>query len=186
MLAVVSALMLAGCRDRQQRNRQAEVVPQEQAAEMSEEEKATLVKVGQEAPDFTVTMLDGSEYKLSDLKGKVVMLNFWATWCPPCRQEFMRMQTDVVDRFAGKDFVLLAASREEDRETVAGFMEKQGYKFNVGLDPERKIYSLYASNYIPRNFIIDKKGNVAWASVGYTAEEFDEMLTLVDELVKRK
>ena len=116
-------------------------------------ESTTLVKAGDKAPDFTVEMFDGTKTSLAELKGKVVLLNFWATWCPPCRQELTRVQKDIIDRFAGRNFVFLPISRGEKREDVAAFREKTGYTFPMGLDPSQAIYDRYASNYIPRNFL---------------------------------
>lgn len=156
----------------------------EQAAQ-DETATTTLVKEGMQAPDFTVEMFDGSTQTLSSLKGKVVLVNFWATWCPPCREELKRVQQDLVERFAGEEFVFIPISRGEERETVATFREQMGYTFAMGLDPERKIYDLFASNFIPRNFLIDKEGKVLVASVGYEPEEFDALITKIEEELKK-
>ena len=121
---------------------------------------------------------------LAELKGKVVLLNFWATWCPPCRQELARVQSDVIDRFAGRDFVFLPISRGETHQTVAAFREKTGYSFPMGLDPSQTVYDRYASNYIPRNFVIDRNGKVVLASVGYDPEEFDEMIKTIEKTLE--
>lgn len=151
------------------------------AQDRAEIEATTLVKQGDKAPDFTVEMVDGQKVTLSSLKGKVVMINFWATWCPPCREEFKRMQKDVVDRFKGKDFQLLAISRGEKKATVDQFRDKQGYTFPMGLDPSQEIYKKYASNYIPRNFIVGKDGKVIYVSVGYSPDEFENMLKAIEQ-----
>lgn len=147
-------------------------------------ESTTLVKAGDTAPDFTVELFDGSQVTLSSLRGKVVLLNFWATWCPPCRQELTRVQEEIIDRFAGKPFVFLPVSRGEKRETVASFREKTGYTFPMGLDSARTVYDRYASNYIPRNFLIDKEGKVVLATVGYDDGEFDDLIRTIEKTLE--
>lgn len=147
-------------------------------------ESTTLVKAGDTAPDFTVELFDGSQVALSSLRGKVVLLNFWATWCPPCRQELTRVQEEIIDRFAGKPFVFLPVSRGEKRETVAAFREKTGYTFPMGLDSARTVYDRYASNYIPRNFLIDKEGKVVLATVGYDDGEFDDLIRTIEKTLE--
>ena len=155
------------------------------AQERPTPEQATIVKDGHTAPDFEVQMFDGSTIKLADLKGKVVLLNFWATWCPPCRAELARVQKDIIERFKGEPFVFIPVSRGEKRETVAAFREKMGYTFPMGLDTESAIYKKYAQTYIPRNFLIDKEGKVVKASVGYDEAEFAELIKLIEETIKK-
>lgn len=153
-------------------------------SERDDLEATTLVKVGMPAPDFTVTMFDGRRQTLSSLRGKVVLLNFWATWCPPCREELARVPQEIIERFRGEEFVFLPISRGETREAVAAFREQMGYTFAMGLDPERAIYDLYASNYIPRNFLINREGEVVLASVGYEPEEFDALVAQIENELK--
>ena len=148
-------------------------------------EEATIVKDGAVAPDFEVEMFDGSKVRLADLKGKVVLLNFWATWCPPCRAELARVEKDIIEKFKGKPFVFLPVSRGEEKATVAAFREKMGYTFPMGLDTSNSIYKLYAQTYIPRNFLIGKDGKVVKASVGYDEAEFAELVKLIEKEIKK-
>ena len=148
-------------------------------------EQATIAKAGMEAPAFEVKMFDGSTIKLADLKGKVVLLNFWATWCPPCRAELARVEKDIIEKFKGQDFVFIPVSRGEKRETVAAFREKMGYTFPMGLDTDGRVYAEYAQTYIPRNFLIDKNGKIVKASVGYDEAEFAELIKLIEEQLKK-
>lgn len=153
-------------------------------ARVNVQEKETLVKVGDDVPEFVVEMFDGQKINIKDLKGKIVLINFWATWCPPCQEELKRVQKEIIDRFKGKDFVFLAISREESKEQVKKFRERNGYTFPMGLDPERKIYSKFATATIPRNFIIDKKGKIVEIEVGYTKEAFAKMIEKLEKLLK--
>lgn len=148
-------------------------------------EETTLVREGDTAPDFDVTMLGGERISLSSLRGKVVLLNFWATWCPPCREELSHVQQEVIDRFAGRDFVFLPISRGEQPEAVEAFREQTGYTFAMGLDPDRTIYDRYASNYIPRNFLIGRDGKVIRTSVGFEPEEFAALLEAADKALEK-
>lgn len=147
----------------------------EEQDELAKVEAATIIQVGDAAPDFTVEMLDGRKITLSELRGKVVMVCFWATWCPPCRQEMAHLQEGVIDEFAGKDFVVLPISRGEKRDVVEKFIADNGYKFAVGLDSEQTIYKQYATNYIPRTFIVDKSGKVVYRVAGYDEETAKEV-----------
>jgi peroxiredoxin len=132
-------------------------------------EATTLIHAGDKAPDFSVEMLDGSTVTLSSLQGKPVLLIFWATWCPPCREELSHLQEGVIDRY-GDAITVLPISRGEERTTVENFLSKMGYTFAVGLDGDQSIYRKYASNYIPRCFVIDAQGVVKYAGVGYDEE----------------
>lgn len=187
LLVVVGALVYL-LPDGGEKSTAAEGVTTETAAATEEEMpvEATRVQVGDMAPDFTVEMFDGSRTTLSSLRGKVVLLNFWATWCPPCRKELKRVQHDVIDRFAGRDFVFLPVSRGEGRSAVGAFREKNGYDFPMGLDSTKAVFGLYASNYIPRNFLIDREGKVVLASVDYDDEEFDALLRAIEKTLENQ
>ena len=100
-------------------------------------------------------------------------------------RHFPQLGRDLqIDRFAGRNFVFLPISRGEKREDVAAFREKMGYTFPMGLDPSQAIYDRYASNYIPRNFLIGADGKVMLATVGYDAEEFDEMIKTIEKTLE--
>ena len=157
-------------------------VPQSQ----EQVDASTIAKQGTMAPDFTVELFDGKTLKLSELRGKVVLVNFWATWCPPCREELTRVQKEIIDRFAGKEFVFLPISRGEEYNTVAAFRKRMGYDFTMGLDPDQKIFRRYATNYIPRNFLIDRDGKVVLASIGYDKAEFAHLIETIEKTINNK
>lgn len=146
-------------------------------------EDISRVRVGEFAPDFTVEMFDGGETRLSELRGNVVLLVFFASWCPECRSELTLLPTEVLERFAGRKFVLLAVSRGESREELAAFREESGLGFPMGLDPDGSVYGLYASQTVPRNYLLDCEGRVAAFSAGYDTIEFGEILNRAEALL---
>jgi len=148
------------------------------------QDEATLVKVGDKAPDFSFTTENGKSVKLSDLKGKVVWINFFATWCPPCRQELPHLQKEVYDKLKNNPkFELIILGREHSWEEINKFETDNKFDMPFYPDAGRKAFSLYANQNIPRNFIIDKEGKVAVSSIGFTEKEFREIVEKVEKLL---
>jgi len=123
-------------------------------------------KVGQTAPDFELPALGGDSVRLSDYRGKVVFLNIWATWCPPCREEMPSMES-LYQRLKGREFEMLAVSIDREGERmVRPFAAKYGLKFHVLLDPDNKTYRLYGLTGVPESFIVDKNGVIINKIIG--------------------
>jgi peroxiredoxin len=120
-------------------------------------DEASVVKTGDMVPDFKVKMFEGKEINIKDLRGKVVLINFWAVWCPYCVQELAVVQKEIIDRFKGKDFVFLPISREDTYEKIDAFRKEKGHKFPMGMDSDRSIYNMFAKSSIPRNYVIEIK-----------------------------
>ncbi|MDR0765530.1 MAG: TlpA family protein disulfide reductase [Odoribacteraceae bacterium] len=148
------------------------------------QDRGLLVKVGDKMPDFEVQLFNGERLATKDLRGKVLLLNFWATWNPPSLEEFKRVPDEIVKRFEGKDFVYLAISREDPREQVEAFRERTGYRFTMGLDTGREIYSRFATTAIPRDFVINKEGRIVYTTNGYSEKGFSEMIRVVEKLLE--
>ncbi|SUJ10914.1 Thiol-disulfide oxidoreductase resA [Sphingobacterium spiritivorum] len=144
------------------------------------------VKVGEQTPVFEWKDKKEERKDISMLKGKVVLINFFATWCPPCRQELPRVENEIWAKYKSRtDFSLLVFAREEGWDKLNPFMSKQQYTFPVFPDLKREIFSKYADTGIPRNVILNKKGEVVYQSLGYTEDEFKHLLTVLEaELAK--
>lgn len=143
-----------------------------------------VAKVGDQCPSFTVQMLDGEVVSIEALRGKTVLINFWATWCPPCNEEMTRVEKEIVERFADEEFVFLPISRGEEPEVVSAWRTKKGYKFDTGLDIATEIFPLFAKSDIPRNYLIGPDGTILHYEVGYEPEHFDELVKRIDETIQ--
>ncbi|MHA7110512.1 TlpA family protein disulfide reductase [Sunxiuqinia elliptica] len=146
-----------------------------------------LVKVGQQAPDFTTETTDGKTVKLSDYKGKVVMLQFTASWCGVCRKEMPHIEKDIWQKHKdNSDFALFGIDLDEPREKVEKFGKQIPVTYPLLLDPKGGIFYSYAQKGagVTRNVIIDKTGKIVYMTRLFKQEEFDEMKSVVEKLLK--
>ena len=124
------------------------------------------------APDFELTASDGKIVRLKDLRGKVVLLNFWATWCPPCKAEMPDLNVLQRKYGADRDFVVLGINDMENAADVIAFAEREGIAFPLLLDPDgRVIKDLFDVRYLPTSMIIDRDGNIRDTWRGQIARE---------------
>lgn len=117
------------------------------------------VRVGREAPDFELPDLDGSRVALSDFRGDVVLINFWATWCPPCRVEMPEMEA-VYRAHGDEGFEILGVDQREPRDLVAGFVNERGFSWTFLLDEDFDVSREYGATSIPRSILVDRDGTV--------------------------
>lgn len=141
------------------------------------------IKGDKKAPDFSLKDLTGKKVEIKDYKGKIIFLNFWATWCVPCKEEMPSLEV-LHERFKGEKFVLLTVSVDyEGLKVVHGFLDKHSYTFPVLLDPNGETLDLFEVKGIPTTFIIDKKGRVIGRALGPRDWRSPEVFSLVNLLV---
>ena len=136
------------------------------------------LNINDSATEFTVEMINGEKINLSDLKGKVVLLNYWATWCAPCLMEFAEFPEKILEPFKDENFILIAVSIGENKEKVEKKMDKMkkyGVNFNVGIDPQKEIWDKYATGAIPKSFLIDQNGIIKYISIGNSEGNVDKL-----------
>ena len=145
-----------------------------------------LVRVGDMAPDFTARLTDGSTFSLAEHRGKVVMLQFTASWCGVCRKEMPFIERDIWQRHGkNADFVLIGIDRDEPLEKVEAFARKTGISYPLALDPGADIFALYAAREagITRNVLIGRDGRIVMLTRLYNPEEFGRLVQKINELL---
>jgi len=139
-----------------------------------------------EAPDFSGTDLEGNIISLKNLKGKVILLNLWATWCPPCRAEMPSLE-NLHQKLKGSNFTILAVGTptppRETRDKIINFIKENGYTFPVMIDESQAISYQYGSGSIPTSWIINAEGKVLARFVGGMDWDSDLMLEVFKELI---
>lgn len=140
-----------------------------------------LVKVGDLAPDFVINEASGKSYRLSDLRGKVVMLQFTASWCSVCRQEMPFIEKEIWLPKKNEGLVVIGIDRDEPLEKVLKFSQDMKITYPLALDPGAEIFGLYALKEagVTRNVILDRSGRIIFLTRLFDRKEFDQMKKVI-------
>lgn len=143
------------------------------------------VKIGDPSPEFTLTFPNGDSTSFAELKGKVIMLQFTASWCSVCRREMPYIEKDIWQELKSKDLVLIGVDRDEPADKVIKFAEDMKITYPLALDPGAEIFGLFSdkNSGVTRNVIIDKEGNIAHLTRLFTMEEFNLMVEKIKLLL---
>ena len=144
--------------------------------------QAQELKVGDALPEFELKSSVYGDIKPADLKGKVVLVSLFATWCGPCQKELAEVQSTLWPKYKdNKDFKMLVIGREHTDEDLQKYNERKKFSFPLYPDPKREVFSLFAEKSIPRAYLFDKEGKLIYASMGYTEEEFKKLLEAIEK-----
>lgn len=143
------------------------------AAAAAEPPQTMTALTGELAPDFNLPDVDGKRYRLSELRGRVVLVNFWATWCPPCRREMPSLQR-LWEQLKDRGVTILAIDVGEDEDTIFGFSFATGatLEFPILLDRESKVIEQWPVRALPTSFVVDRDGRLRYRAVG--GREWDD------------
>lgn len=156
-------------------------------AHAQDDDRGYIVQLGDKAPDIIIQYIDGTQKKLSDFKGKIVMLQFTASWCGVCRKEMPFIEKDIWQKHKNNPkFALIGIDLMETPEKTQQFAKDINITYPLTLDPEGKAFYSYAAKGagVTRNIIIDKKGKIVFMTRLYDPEEFKKMCEVIDQLLK--
>lgn len=145
------------------------------------DERGYIVKVGDKVDDFSLTFLDGSSKKLSELDADVIILNFFASWCSVCRKEIPHIEKEIWQPLKGERLAIIGVNFKEKNEVAAKAQQDMGMTYPVALDPEGRIFEIFARGGVTRNIVLDKDLNIIFLTRLFDPKEFGEMKKLVTE-----
>ncbi len=151
-------------------------------------ENGYLVKVGDMAPDFTINEAGGKSYKLSELRGKIVMLQFTASWCSVCRTEMPFIESEIWNAKKGNGLVVIGIDRDEPQDKVLKFHQDMKITYPLALDPGADIFGLFAEKEagVTRNVIIDRSGKIIFLTRLFDKPEFESMKSVMFAELNKK
>lgn len=158
------------------------------AATQTEPSMKSLTKVGERMPAFTVKEVSGKTFSMAKERGKVVVVNFWATWCAPCRVEMPRLEKEIWDKYKGNpDFVMVAIARQQTEAKIAAFeKEHPEFTYPLAYDPQRKVYAKFAAAGIPRSYVVGRDGKIVFQSLGYEKGDIAKMNAAIAKALRKK
>ncbi|MGQ1890762.1 peroxiredoxin family protein [Thermophagus sp. OGC60D27] len=158
------------------------------SAQEHKDNRGYIVKTGDEAPLFEATLANGETFRLKDYRGKVVMLQFTASWCGVCRKEMPHIEKEIWQKHKDNGLVVIGIDRDEPLETVKKFAKETGISYPLALDPGAKIFSLYAEKKagITRNVLIDPQGKIVFLTRLFNPEEFQALVQKIDQLMQQQ
>jgi len=143
------------------------------------------VKIGDTMPQFTLNSDVYGQVTPSDLKGKVVLVSLFATWCGPCQKELAEVQSTLYPKYKdNENFRLLVIGREHTDADLTKYNARKKFTFPLYPDPKREVFSLFADQNIPRAYLFGKDGKLIYTSTGYTLEEFQKLMDTIEEALK--
>jgi thiol-disulfide isomerase/thioredoxin len=151
------------------------------------QEETTFVKLSDNIPAFDFEKSPGVKQNISEYKGKLVLITFFATWCGPCRKELPHIQSDIFNKYKkNPNFEILIFGREHSWDEVNKFKTENKFTMSFYPDPERKIYSKFAGQYIPRNFLISPEGKILFSSIGFEEKDFKSLKEMIKNQLEKK
>ena len=145
------------------------------------------VKVGEQSPELNFTLMDGTQHTNESLKGKVIVLQFTASWCSVCRKEMPHLESKVWQQFKNEDFMLVGIDLKEDREKVERFITQMQVTYPFTIDEDGSLFESFTlpKAGVTRNIVLDKNGEIIFLSRLYDEKEFNEMIAVITAELKK-